>query len=136
MNQRLIATLLERYGYRVQVVSTGAAVLAALERDCFDLILMDVQMPEMDGFQATAHIREREDPAGERIPILALTAHAIKGYREQCLAAGMDEYLTKPFQTDELIGKIRTLLGDRTVVDPELDYTDAQIDDPLVANAV
>ena len=130
VNQRLIATLLERYGYRIQVVSTGAAVLAALERDCFDLILMDVQMPEMDGFQATAHIREHEDPAGERIPILALTAHAIKGYREQCLAAGMDEYLTKPFQTDELIGKIRTLLGDRTVVDPEPDYTDAQIDDP------
>ena len=97
VNQRLAASLLQRRGHKVTIAGNGREALAALERDRFDVVLMDVQMPEMGGFEATAAIRRRErDHGSMRMPIIAMTAHAMKGDRERCLAAGMDEYLTKP----------------------------------------
>lgn len=102
VNQMLMQRLLTKRGHRVTIADTGKAVLAALEQDSFDLVFMDVQMPELDGFQATAEIRRREAATGERLPIVALTAHAMTGDRERCLAAGMDGYMTKPINPKEL----------------------------------
>ncbi|MEX2318109.1 MAG: response regulator [Pirellulales bacterium] len=102
VNQKVAVILLERRGHTVTIANTGADVLDALEREKFDLVLMDVQMPVMDGFEATAAIREREKTAGGHLPIIAMTAHAMKGDRERCLSAGMDGYLSKPFRPNEL----------------------------------
>jgi len=102
VNQRLETRLLEKRGHRVVLAANGREALDALEKESFDLVLMDVQMPEMDGFEATAAIREREKASGVRLPVIALTAHAMKDDRERCLAAGMDDYLTKPIQPREL----------------------------------
>jgi signal transduction histidine kinase/CheY-like chemotaxis protein len=102
VNQRLGMRLLEKRGHSVVVAGNGRETLTAFERGGFDLILMDLQMPEMDGFEATTVIREREKASGNRVPIVALTAHAMKGDREKCLAAGMDGYLTKPIRPAEL----------------------------------
>jgi PAS domain S-box-containing protein len=102
INQRLAVCLLEKQGHSVVVAGNGREALDALEVGTFDLVLMDVQMPEMGGFEATAHIREREKRTGGHIPIVALTAHAMKGDRERCLAAGMDGYLSKPVQGGDL----------------------------------
>src|SRR5580700_231130 len=102
VNQRLVVRLLEKRGHRVVVASTGLEVLRALEKESFDLVLMDLQMPEMDGFEATTGIREKEKGTGAHQAIVALTAHAMKGDREKCLAAGMDGYLTKPIRPQEL----------------------------------
>jgi PAS domain S-box-containing protein len=102
VNQRLAMRLLEKRGHRVAVAGTGVEALQALEKEHFDLVLMDVQMPQMDGLEATAAIREKEKGTGLRQAVVALTAHAIKGDREKCLAVGMDGYLTKPIRTQEL----------------------------------
>jgi CheY-like chemotaxis protein len=104
VNQELAARILEKQGHRVAVAQNGREALAALEHSSggFDLILMDVQMPELDGLEATAMIRDKEQSTGTHIPIVALTAHALKGDRERCLAAGMDAYLAKPIQPDRL----------------------------------
>jgi CheY-like chemotaxis protein/HPt (histidine-containing phosphotransfer) domain-containing protein len=102
VNQRLVRRLLERLGHTVVLAGDGRAALAALDRDDFDVVLMDVQMPEVDGLEAAARIRRREEGTGRRVPIIALTAHAMKGDRERCLAAGMDDYLAKPIQSDRL----------------------------------
>jgi two-component system sensor histidine kinase/response regulator len=102
VNQRLATRLLEKRGHSVTVAGNGREALAALEGENFDLVLMDVQMPEMDGFEATAAIREREKGSGNRLSIVALTAHAMKGDREKCLAGGMDGYLSKPIRPQEL----------------------------------
>jgi PAS domain S-box-containing protein len=102
VNQRLAVRLLEKRGHRVVVVATGLEALAALEKEKFDLVLMDVQMPEMDGLEATAAIREKEKGTGMRQAVVALTAHAMKGDREKCIAGGMDGYLTKPIRPQEL----------------------------------
>jgi signal transduction histidine kinase/CheY-like chemotaxis protein len=102
VNQRLAVRLLEKRGHRVAVASNGREALVALEKEKFDLIFMDVQMPEMDGIEATVAIREKEKSTGVHLPIIALTAHAMKGDREQCLTAGMDGYLTKPIRPQEL----------------------------------
>lgn len=104
VNQRLGIRLLEKRGHSVVVAGNGRETLEAFENGDFELILMDLQMPEMDGFEATAAIRERERKTGNRVPIVALTAHAMKGDREKCLAAGMDGYLTKPIRPAELDG--------------------------------
>ena len=102
INQRVVFGLLTKRGHAVTVVNIGKEALAALERQRFDIVLMDVQMPEMDGLEATARIRERERRAGGHAHIVALTAHAMAGDRERCLAAGMDEYLTKPVDPQAL----------------------------------
>jgi len=102
VNQKLIVRLLEKRGHSVQVVPNGRDAVEILEEREFDLVLMDMQMPVMDGFEATSEIRKREKPEGERLPIIALTAYAMKGDRERCLTAGMDGYLTKPIRGNEL----------------------------------
>jgi len=102
VNQRLATRLLEKRGHSVVVAANGRETVTAFERESFDLILMDLQMPEMDGFEATTVIREKEKATGSHLPIVALTAHAMKGDREKCLAGGMDGYLTKPIRPQEL----------------------------------
>jgi two-component system sensor histidine kinase/response regulator len=109
-NQTLIVRLLEKRGYSVSLAGDGREVLTALEKQAFDLVLMDLQMPEMDGFKATAAIREMEKQTGRHLSIVALTAHAIEGDAGKCLAAGMDGYLSKPIQTLELFGTMDRLL--------------------------
>ena len=103
VNQRVVRTQLERMGHRPTVVDSGSKALGRLEHQRFDLVLMDVQMPEMDGLEATAAIRNREKDTGERLPVIAMTAHAMKGDRQRFLDAGMDAYLAKPFRARELL---------------------------------
>jgi signal transduction histidine kinase/ActR/RegA family two-component response regulator len=103
VNQKVASRFLEKEGHQVTLASDGRQALAALDRENFDVVLMDVQMPEMDGFEATAIIRAGERDTGKRLPIIAMTAHAMKGDRERCLAAGMDSYIAKPITAPELI---------------------------------
>jgi CheY-like chemotaxis protein len=112
----LVGRLLSKEGHTVTEARTGLEAIALYEQRPFDLIVMDLQMPDMDGFEATAEIRERESATGDHIPIVALTAHAIKGDRERCLDAGMDDYLSKPVRPDDLRAAIRraSALGTRT----------------------
>jgi len=112
VNQRLASRLLEKRGHSVVVAGNGREALEALEKHHFDLVFMDVQMPVMDGFEATAAIRKKEG-GGVHLPIVALTAHAMKGDREKCLAGGMDEYLTKPIRPQELDEVLRGYLTRR-----------------------
>jgi len=102
VNQRVASGMLERLGHQPALAANGREALALLERERFDLVLMDVQMPELDGLETTAAIRERERDTGAHVPIVALTAHAMKGDAEKCLAAGMDGYLAKPLQPKAL----------------------------------
>jgi CheY-like chemotaxis protein len=102
VNQRLITRLLEKRGHRVVLAPDGKQAVQALDKEAFDLVFMDVQMPEMDGLEATRVIRQKEIVSGEHQPIIALTAHAMKGDEEKCLAAGMDGYLAKPLRPQEL----------------------------------
>lgn len=113
VNQKLASRLIEKRGHAVVVASNGREALEVLAKRQFDLVLMDVQMPEMDGFEATAAIRARENGNGARIPIVAMTAHAMTGDRERCLAAGMDGYLSKPIQAQELFEAIEGPAADR-----------------------
>jgi CheY-like chemotaxis protein/HPt (histidine-containing phosphotransfer) domain-containing protein len=106
VNQKLAVRLLEKMGYRADVVGNGLETLAALERQRYDLLLSDVQMPEMDGLEATREIIRRW-PQGERPWIVAMTAEAMSGDRERCLEAGMNDYVTKPIRPDELVAAIR-----------------------------
>jgi signal transduction histidine kinase/CheY-like chemotaxis protein len=106
VNQHLALRLLEKHGYSVVVANNGKEALAALAREVFDLLLMDVQMPEMDGFEATAKIREQEEATGRHLPIIAMTAHAMKGDEERCLAAGMDAYVSKPINPAEMFAVV------------------------------
>lgn len=102
-NVMVATSLLEAFGYSYGHAQTGREALDKLEQEHYDLVLMDIQMPEMDGFKATRLIREKELQSGTpRLPIIGITAHALKGDREKCLAAGMDEYISKPFQAEEL----------------------------------
>jgi PAS domain S-box-containing protein len=101
-NRLLAVSLLEKEGHRVETAHNGNEALDALARRPFDVVLMDVQMPELDGLEATARIRERERGTGAHVPIVAMTAHAMKGDRERCLAAGMDDYVSKPVRAAEL----------------------------------
>jgi CheY-like chemotaxis protein len=96
VNQKVAVRLLEKHGHSVTVAGNGKEALSCLDERPFDLVLMDVQMPVMDGLEATAVIRQRETGTDRRLPIVALTAHAMVGDREKCLDAGMDGYVTKP----------------------------------------
>jgi CheY-like chemotaxis protein len=102
VNQQLAALLLEKIGYRTDIVANGLEALEALERRTYDVVLMDVQMPEMDGLEASRRIH-RQWPEGKRPRIIAVTANALAEEREMCLAAGMDDYVSKPIRMDELV---------------------------------
>jgi CheY-like chemotaxis protein len=103
VNQKVACGVLKRQGHEVVVAVNGREALRTLEAQMFDLVLMDVQMPEMDGLQTTAAIRAGEEGTGRRVPIIALTAQALHGDRERCLEAGMDAYLSKPVQAQQLL---------------------------------
>jgi CheY-like chemotaxis protein len=110
VNQRLAVSLLEKRGHQVVVAGNGRGALAALDRDRFDAVLMDVQMPDMDGFEATATIRAREAATGGHTPIIAMTAHSLKGDRERCLEAGMDAYVSKPLHPQQLFEALASVV--------------------------
>jgi two-component system, sensor histidine kinase and response regulator len=119
VNQRLAVGLLERHGHRVSIAQTGREALEKSEQGNFDVILMDVQMPELDGLEASRLIRQRETQTGGHVPIIAMTAHALKGDRERCLAAGMDEYVAKPVRERQLLAALRSVLGDDVPLPPD-----------------
>jgi signal transduction histidine kinase/DNA-binding response OmpR family regulator len=119
VNQQVACRLLQVRGHRVQTANNGLEALAMLEKHSFDLVLMDVQMPEMDGFEASAAIRRKEKGTDKHQPIIAMTAHAMKGDRERCLAAGMDGYLAKPIHANALYEAVEAITtGARPDVEP------------------
>jgi CheY-like chemotaxis protein len=113
INQKLVLRLLEKWGHRPRLARNGREAVEATGRESFDLVLMDVQMPELGGLEATEAIRQREKGSGSKVPIVAMTAHAMKGDRERCLAAGMDGYVSKPLDARELYEAINAFAGDR-----------------------
>ena len=119
VNQKLATTLLKKVGHSVVVANNGLEAIEKFQQGCFDVILMDVQMPEVDGFEATYQIRklQSQSPSQSRVPIIALTAHASASDRNRCLAAGMDEYISKPFRAKELYELIESQTGFRSEVD-------------------
>jgi len=114
VNQLLAVRILEKAGHSTAVADNGQEALKALERERFDLVLMDVQMPVLNGLQATAQIREQEKETKRHLPIIAMTAHAMKGDREKCLEGGMDAYVSKPIQTQELFLVVSALVEEQT----------------------
>jgi CheY-like chemotaxis protein len=115
MNQKLATGLLEKHGHTVTVANNGREAVGATKSQSFDVVLMDVEMPEMDGLEATAVIRQEERQSGEHIPIIALTAHAMTGDRERCLEAGMDDYVSKPIRSEQLFEALESVLSGRHV---------------------
>ncbi len=111
VNQKLLRLMLEMHGHHVQVTADGTEAVAVYQSEEIDLVLMDVQMPGMNGFEATTTIRELEKDTGKHVPIIAVTAHVMPGYKEECLNAGMDNYLAKPFRMQELFGIIEETLA-------------------------
>ena len=109
VNQKIAAQLLKKWGHSVAIVENGKQAVTAFDDGDFDVILMDIQMPEMDGFQATQIIREKEKSRKTRIPIVAITAHAMEGDRERCIAAGMDTYVSKPIRPAELLETLQQI---------------------------
>jgi signal transduction histidine kinase/DNA-binding response OmpR family regulator/HPt (histidine-containing phosphotransfer) domain-containing protein len=131
VNQKVATELLTKRGHQVTLAVNGQEALAALERQPFDLILMDVQMPIMDGFAATAAIRERETGTERHMPIIAMTAHAMAGDRERCFKAGMDAYVAKPFRPHELFRAVEEIQPPHTDIAPESDDADQSIIAPM-----
>ncbi|HET8549498.1 MAG TPA: response regulator, partial [Bryobacteraceae bacterium] len=119
VNRKLLVTLLNRQGYRVTVAVDGRDALEQFARHAFDLIILDVQMPKLSGFEVVAEIRRREVPAGKHTPVIALTAHAMAGDRERCLQAGMDDYVTKPVSRAKILEAIRCLVPPHAAAGPE-----------------
>ena len=117
VNQLLTVRLLEKQGQNVVTVGNGREALQQVEKATFDLVLMDIQMPEMDGFEATAAIRKNEKLTGKHLQIIAMTAHAMEGDRERCLSAGMDGYITKPVEATALIDAIEKLGRTSTAIE-------------------
>jgi two-component system CheB/CheR fusion protein len=116
VSQKLVTALLKERGHVVTLAANGRRVLELVEQRDFDLILMDIQMPDMDGLQATAEIRRREVQTGKHIPIVAMTAHAMAGDRERCMDAGMDGYIAKPIHPGELMALITGMTAQRIAV--------------------
>ena len=113
VNQTLAVRLLEKHGYTVIVAGDGRAAVEEFEKCEFDVVLMDIQMPGMDGFEATGAIREKEKLTGAHVPIIAMTAHALKGDQERCVAAGMDGFVAKPIRTSELFATLESVLASK-----------------------
>ncbi len=111
VNQKLAVRMLEKCGHRIFVANNGREALDAVGKECFDIILMDVHMPEMDGIEATASIRAKENENGGHVPIIAMTALAVPGDRERCLESGMDDYISKPIKSKELYNAINNLVA-------------------------
>jgi two-component system, sensor histidine kinase and response regulator len=128
VNQRVVAGLLSKRGHTVMLVGNGREAIVALERERFDVVLMDVQMPVMGGFEATAAIRARERDTGTHVRIVAMTAHAMNGDRERCIASGMDGYLSKPIDLRILF----TIVEEDAppAIAPAVNPDDASIDRP------
>lgn len=111
LNQKVVTFNLRKQNYSVITADCGSAAIKAYEENQFDLILMDIMLPEMDGFEITAEIRKREKEVGnQRVPIIALTANTLDNDRDKCIQAGMNEYLAKPFTADELIAVIKQFI--------------------------
>jgi two-component system, sensor histidine kinase and response regulator len=121
VNQLLALRLLEKHGHTVATAANGKKALEAMENETYDVILMDIQMPEMDGLEATRAIREKERATGGHIPIVAVTAHAMKGDEERCLSTGMDYYLTKPIRTPELLAVLEKIRNCKEGPDDRVD---------------
>ena len=119
VNQQVAVGLLEVHGHTVLIANNGKEAVEALEKEPFDVVLMDVQMPEMDGMEATAAIRRKEQTTGRHVPIIAMTAHAMKGDRERCLEAGMDGYLSKPIEPNTLYEALEQILPAGPLPAPE-----------------
>jgi len=113
VNRVLATRLLEKQGHRVTAVVDGLAAVAAIEAETFDVVLMDIQMPGMNGFEATAAVRAREAGTASHLPIVAMTAHAMEEDRLRCVAAGMDGYVTKPIDVAELMAAISSAVNTR-----------------------
>jgi CheY-like chemotaxis protein len=111
VNQRVVTRLLEKQGHQVTLAENGREALEKLLLGGFDGILMDVQMPEMTGLEAAQAIRRAERGSGRHVPILAMTAHAMKGDRERCLASGMDGYVSKPIRSQELLDALQRVIS-------------------------
>jgi two-component system, sensor histidine kinase and response regulator len=115
INAKLASVLLRKFGHSVAIVEDGSDAVAACAREAFDLVLMDVQMPTLDGLAATRHIRDHERATGRHVPIIAMTASAMSGDREECLDAGMDDYVTKPVAGADLAAAIERHTGLRRI---------------------
>jgi CheY-like chemotaxis protein len=115
VNQKLAVRALEKHGHSTVVVGNGQEAMERLEKDVFDVVLMDLQMPVMDGLKATSIIREKEKATGAHIPIVAITARAMKGDRENCLKAGFDRYISKPFKVAELLEALHPVMENKSV---------------------
>jgi len=118
VNQRLIARMLEKRGHRVTIAADGSEAVDLAGQHSFDLVLMDIQMPKMDGLAATAAIRERERKSGTHLPIVALTVHAMKGDEQLCMSSGMDGYLCKPIRPQELDAVLMRIEALQSALDP------------------
>src|SRR5579859_234343 len=129
VNQTLALRLLEKRGYSVVVANNGAEAINAFQNNQFDVVLMDIQMPVMDGFEATAAIRAKEKLAGGHVAIIAMTAHALKGDQERCISSGMDAYVSKPIRTSELFSTIKSMLSNK---DSPPANDAASVSDPIV----
>lgn len=131
VNQRLAVGILEKLGHQVDVAENGSVALKWIKQNSYDFCLMDIQMPEMDGFEATRAIRRYESTESSRLPVVAMTAHAMKGDREKCLDSGMDDYLSKPIRLKEVAEKIQTVLTNNAGAKSENQNQDAEEANPV-----